>query len=130
MSDYIQRAELESRIKDFIWETNKNSVIFNYAKQSAFSTTLEIITVNQKLGHSFLLLNVDEVDEVAALNKALSTLRENKHFNYKVIWYKPNCQPVTSHFAVNNGKELFDKIYFDNASNLIIIKSIELLPES
>ncbi len=133
MNTLQERAELEAKIKDRIWATNKNLVLFDYKPHNLSGfLKLDVVTVNSKSGHSFLLTSTEGNSELQCLTRVIDELNldTSSKFNYKVVWYKPGEEEIVSHFNVKNGKELFKKIYFDTTTYSIIIKSIELIPIS
>ena len=130
MDNLVKRSAIENRIRDFVWNTNKNSVLFDYKTTTNNFVSVDVITINNKTERAFLLDSGLGNSDIQALNKVIESLEANKPLTYKVMWYKPGQNLTESHFKVTSYKELYNKIFFDKNDNEIIVKSTELLPQS
>jgi hypothetical protein len=119
---------LENKIRELIFDDNKNSTHFEYDEVEDGRKNIKLITLNRKTGATFLLTESTKNNEIDALIDIHDFLTVNDFAHtFTIKWYTkgvPSDRPNTSKFTGRTMYEALDKFYFGKNRNSLIIYSI------
>jgi len=128
-----EKYKLEDKIREIIYDDNKNSAHFEYEisykdyTDIKSSVTVQLITLNRKTNTTFLLTQATGPDEVTALARILDYLEEKSIHTFTIKWYvfgEKAERPYKSKFTAHSITSAIEKFYYKQNIDTLVIYSI------